>query len=113
MWRILLSAVILSSVVCADDLPRTEQLRVLILETNQDIDAQQIICDSRWNAVIRAAEHENDVWARMPFSILEVPGAMAETTEATERWEEQRAIYDYLQSVWANYSAELDGLTAF
>lgn len=110
MWRIITCAVILSSVVCADELPRTEQLRVLILETNQDIDAQQTICDIHWNAIIRAAEHENDVWSRMPFSILEVPGAMAATTEATERWEEQMAMYYYLQGVWANYQAELDGL---
>lgn len=114
MMRIaFLCACLFSCSVIADELPRTEQLRVLIIETEQDISAQRVILDEHWSAVTRAANHEMDVYSRMPWSILELPGAMSATTEATVRWEEQLAIYDYLQNLRLGYEAELSGLLMF
>jgi len=103
----------ITSQVYADDLPRTEQLRVLILEAESDIADQRVILDAAWNAVTDAASDEMEVWSRMPWSLPEVYPAMARTTEATERWQEQLAIYEWLQSVRLNYEAELSGLIGF
>lgn len=94
----------------AEELPREEQLRVLILEARTDIADQQVCVAAAEAEYLAALQAENDVWSRMPWSMFEAYGAMANTTAACKQWYEQITSLQSLQGTLVNYQAELNRL---